>query len=102
MDDYGLPTGPYNPLQSLFHDKDSPPGLFMSEWELGRINFLIGTLIMFAVLLPLPGAIAAAYTTPPWGYLLLVPSLLWIGVRERAVFSFWRWKRRVIRQGKGG
>ncbi|MGI9155903.1 MAG: hypothetical protein ACR2FG_04610 [Marmoricola sp.] len=84
----------------LSYDKDWPPGLMISDWEQGRISLVTDTLVLLAVLLLVPGAIAAAVTFPPWGYLILAGSLVGLGARIWTSLSYWRWQRRVVRQSK--
>lgn len=52
--------------------ESAEPGLGMSEWERGRVGAAIDVLVPLAGVVQLVGAVAAAYSLPPWGYLNVV------------------------------
>lgn len=77
------------------------PGLWMTEWERGRISGAVDVLLPLAAVLQLVGAGAAAYSFPPWGYLALAGSAGWLGVRLWTGLGYRRWQHDVRRRGAG-
>lgn len=82
----------------LRHTTDEP-GLWMTEWERGRIGGAVDVLLPLVGMLQLVGAVAAAYSVPPWGILALAGSAGWLGVRVWAGLRYRRWRTGVRRAG---
>ena len=88
---YGAPLDP--------RKNAAEPGALMTDWERGRIGMLVDVLLPFAGVIHLGGALAAAYSFPPWGYPLLVGSLAWLGVRAWAGWGYRRWRAGIRQRG---
>jgi hypothetical protein len=77
------------------------PGAWMTDWERGRIGLMVDVLLPLGSVLQLVGAVAAAYSLPPWGFLALMGSAAWLGVRLWAGWGYRRWRREVRRESRG-
>jgi hypothetical protein len=82
----------------LRHTVEEPGGQ-MTEWERGRIGSAVDVLVPLAGVIHLVGAVAAAYAIPPWGYLALAGSAVWLAVRLWAGLRYRRWRAGIRRGG---
>lgn len=88
-------AGPNLPVRLCFDDT-WPPVMGIFDVEQGRLDLPTRVLLQFVSLMLLPGAIAAAVSVPPWGVLVLIGSLVWLGTLLWAALSFRHWRRGVM------
>lgn len=81
---------------SLRHQDNDDPGLWMSEWEKGRLSNTTEYLSPFGAGIHLFGALVIAFETGVWW--LLAGSIAWIAVTVWAELRYRSWRRGVRRQ----
>lgn len=71
------------------------PGQTFTEWERGRINAVVDALLPFGGVVHLAGGIILSGALAPWGYLVLVGSAGWLGIRIWSGLRYRSWRSGV-------